>query len=74
MMGIREDEDVRGLEIRGFHPGWAYQAIASKGIPAASRSGVWSGETALLTRDGREIPASQVIVAHKKPDGSVDYM
>ncbi|MEW6367470.1 MAG: ATP-binding protein [Acidobacteriota bacterium] len=74
MMGIPEDEDITGIEIREFHPGWAYQTVASKGIPAAVRDGVWSGETALQTRDGREIPVSQVITAHKKPDGSIDYM
>jgi signal transduction histidine kinase len=45
-----------------------------EGLPAAIRDGVWSGETALLSRSGREIPVSQVILAHKAPDGTVEFL
>ncbi|MFM8550877.1 MAG: ATP-binding protein [Nitrospiraceae bacterium] len=47
--------------------------IVEEGVPAAMRDGVWSGETALRTRDGRESPVSQVILAHKTPDGTIAY-
>ena len=42
-------------------------------LRVAAQHGVWSGETALLHRDGREIPVSQVIVAHKGGEGNVEY-
>ncbi|MRR38451.1 PAS domain S-box protein, partial [bacterium] len=36
--------------------------------------GVWRGETALLHRDGHEIPVSQVIMAHCGTDGILCYL
>src|SRR5690606_24790493 len=38
-----------------------------------ARRGVWKAETAFLARDGTIIPVSQVILAHKNKDGTVDY-
>src|SRR5439155_1589976 len=35
--------------------------------------GAGTGENALLSRDGREIPVSQVLIAHKDSDGTVQY-
>lgn len=48
--------------------------MLGEGIPTALREGTWSGETALLSRDGREIPVSQVILAHRTPDGKVRFL
>lgn len=42
--------------------------------PAATRNGVWEGETALLDRDGGEIAMSQVILAHTDGQGRVDRL
>src|SRR3954454_15305424 len=42
-------------------------------LPTANRVGVWSGEVELLLPDGSEVPVSQVVVAHRRPDGSIDY-
>ena len=50
------------------------QRILEEGIPAALRDGAWTGETALLARDGSEIPVSQMILAHRAADGSVEYL
>jgi PAS domain S-box-containing protein len=72
MVGIGRDEDLAGLRIRDAHPEWAYHVVMSEGLPAAARDGVWRGETALLSRDGREIPVSQVIIAHKSAAGEVE--
>ena len=44
-----------------------------RGLPEAVRSGSWRGETAILDSKGREIPVSQVILAHKSTDGAVEY-
>jgi PAS domain S-box-containing protein len=38
------------------------------------QTGLWSGETAFLSHDGTEIPASQVILAHKGPNGEVEFL
>ncbi|MBI4013345.1 MAG: response regulator, partial [Candidatus Rokubacteria bacterium] len=74
MLGIGEDEDLEYIRIPDTQPDWANRIVREEGIPAAIRDGIWSGETALLSRDGREIPVSQVIIVHKAPDGSVKYL
>jgi PAS domain S-box-containing protein len=74
MLGIGEDEDVSSLHIEDAHPEWAIAVVTGEGIPTAIREGLWSGETALLARDGRQIPISQVILSHKAANGTVEYL
>ena len=74
LMGISDSEDLSSLEIRNYHPDWAFDLVVEKGIPTAVDKGTWLGETALLTKDGREIPVSQLIIAHKSTDGKVEYI
>lgn len=74
MIGIGEDEDVTKLTIPECHSLLTWTIIREEGIPTAIREGVWIGETALLCRDGCEITVSQVIIAHKNPDGTVEYL
>jgi two-component system cell cycle sensor histidine kinase/response regulator CckA len=74
MLGLGEDEDVTSTRIPDYHPEWATSIVTNVGIPAAIERGFWSGETALLSRDGREIPLSQVIIAHPAPDGTIEYL
>jgi diguanylate cyclase (GGDEF)-like protein/PAS domain S-box-containing protein len=66
-------EDITRYAIDHCHPEWARKIIMDVGMPAAMRDGIWVGETALLHRDGLEIPTSQVIIAHKTKDGTVNY-
>lgn len=73
MIGIGADEDISDLKIEDTHPDWAAKLVRDEGLPTAVRDGTWRAETALLTRDGIEIPVSQVIVAHKGPDGNVEF-
>lgn len=73
MLGIGEGENIAGLRIPDTHPAWASAAVLTEGIPAAKRHGVWSGETAFLSREGREIPVSQVILAHASRSGQIEY-
>ncbi|HHT9109314.1 MAG TPA: PAS domain-containing protein, partial [Candidatus Wunengus sp. YC63] len=71
VLGIGEDEYIPNLRIFNYHPKWASDLILNEGIPDAIREGAWVGETAFFSRDGREIPFSQVIIVHKNPDGTV---
>ena len=61
------------LSIPNYHPQWALEMVQNEGIPTAVRDGTWVGETALIDRNGREIPVSQLIIAHKASDGSLEY-
>ena len=73
IMGIEKDADVSNFLISDYHPDWAADIIVKQGIPTAIAQGTWIGETALLTQDNREIPVSQLIIAHKSSQGKVQY-
>jgi PAS domain S-box-containing protein len=73
MVGVGEDEDVHRLKVLQLHPEGIGELIIKEGAPAAMRQGVWQAEAALLHQDGREIPVSQVILAHKDPAGRVQF-
>ena len=73
LMGIK-DKDLSKVRIQDIHPEWAGKLVMEEGIPHAVSHGAWSGETAILGPDGREIPVLQVILAHKGTDGTVEYL
>ncbi|MET0621340.1 MAG: PAS domain S-box protein [Pyrinomonadaceae bacterium] len=73
MLGVGEEE-VAELRAPDFYTPQTYELISREGIPAAIREGAWSGETSLLSREGREFPVSQVILSHKKPTGEVELL
>ena len=74
MLRISPDDDVGSIEISHLHPEWARNIVLEEAIPTALREGIWRGETALRSRDGREIPVLQVVIAHRTPDGTVEYL
>jgi PAS domain S-box-containing protein len=74
LRGFGDDEDLSTTSIFDGHPEWAKQILREEAIPTAVREGAWSGETALLCRDGREIPVSQLILAHKNAAGAVEFI
>lgn len=47
-----------------YHPQWASDIILHHAIPTAMAQGTWQGETAILDRDGQEIPIFQTVTAH----------
>ncbi len=73
MLGIGQDEDASGVDLPDLYPGEAKAFIVDEAMPAAVRDGGWSGETALIGRDGHEIPVSMVMIAHKGPEGDVEF-
>ena len=60
---------VRGMPVQDLLPAWAAEKRASESVPTALRDGIWHGETALIDAEGREVPVSQVILAHFEADG-----
>ena len=73
ILGLDETADISKMKTSDFHPEWAARIIAKEGMPRAVRDGAWSGKTAVLNHDGREIHVSQVIIAHKNDRDTVDY-
>ena len=74
MLGYEIGQAETGFRIEQFHTPWATKLVAETGIPHAMEHGSWSGETALLRHDGQEVPLSQVVIAHRNVDGSVEYL
>jgi diguanylate cyclase (GGDEF)-like protein/PAS domain S-box-containing protein len=72
LVGIAEDH-VHGKRIFGIYPDWARRVIEEEARPTALRDGIWHGETAMLAPDGSEVPVSQVVIAHRNPDGGVRF-
>ncbi len=73
LLGIPDDVTPLDWVIPAGYPGWTSEVVKREGIPTAMRGGYWEGETTVLGGDGREIPVSQVIIAHRDEDGEVAY-
>jgi diguanylate cyclase (GGDEF)-like protein/PAS domain S-box-containing protein len=71
--GITTDDQMRKLRAIDVYAPSARTKFLSEALPAANEYGVWSGEIDLVLPDGTELPVSQVVVAHRRPDGSVNY-
>ncbi|MGE3712665.1 MAG: PAS domain S-box protein, partial [Hyphomicrobiaceae bacterium] len=71
MLELPDDEPIEGLRLADHQPDWAVQRTVDTGIPTALNTGAWKGETALTSRNGAEIPVSQVIVPLHDPAGTI---
>lgn len=69
---VHQEEDI-GRSAYDFYPPWASEIIRNQGLPTAVRQGTWRGETAVICADGREVPVSQVIEAHRTPAGEMEF-
>jgi diguanylate cyclase (GGDEF)-like protein len=56
-----------------IYPGWVRETIQNEALPYAAREGLWQGETAMLNSEGKEIPVSQVVIAHRGSDGGIRF-
>jgi len=72
MVGIGKDEDVTKLNLSDVHPEWTNKILSDEALPTAATDGVWKGECAFLSRDGREIPVLMVLLSHKSSSGEVE--
>ena len=74
LVNIKQSSSLAGHQIQDFHSQWALDLLYQKAIPQAIQQGYWTGETAILTPEGQEIPVSQVLMAHKAPTGELEYL
>src|SRR6266404_1681275 len=73
ILGVAQDRDISGTKTLYLHPEWAREIFAKEGLQEAIRHGSWAGETTILARNRKEIHVSQVVIAHKSPEGEVEY-
>ncbi|UCC84157.1 MAG: PAS domain S-box protein, partial [Gemmatimonadota bacterium] len=74
MLGLKEDEIPSPVPVWEYHPEPYRTRLRDEVLPAAIRDGYWSGEMTFRARDGRPVPTSMVIVAHRASDGKVDHL
>ena len=74
LLGIGEQEEIANQPISRMRPAWAIDLIHNKAIPTALNTGIWSGETAFISRAGQEIPVSQVVVVHRDAKGTPTHL
>ncbi|MDD5300374.1 MAG: PAS domain S-box protein [Gallionella sp.] len=73
LLELDEAADISKTEIADYHPKWAAEIVLREGLQTAAACGTWSGETALLSRSGREFAVLQVIMAHRRQGDGVEY-
>jgi diguanylate cyclase (GGDEF)-like protein/PAS domain S-box-containing protein len=71
--GIANDQEMLQLRFIDVYAPSSRALFLGEALPTANRHGVWTGEIDLLLPDGSEVPVSQVVVAHRRPDGSINY-
>ncbi len=74
LVGLDDHEDESSLTLHDLHPEDECTRIATEGIPVATASGSWRGDSCLLTRRGDRIPTHIVLIAHTGPDGEHRYV
>lgn len=72
-LGFEPEAGLGALSCLDLYTAWERERVRDEVLPAALRRGVWRGETVLATRDGHEIPVSQVIVVHRT-DGEAEFL
>lgn len=60
------------LSVTALHPPEVLHQLANETLPLAAQNGSWSSETLLATAQG-PLPVSQVIIAHRGPEGEIRH-
>lgn len=71
MLGYGPDDDLAHVPVSSYVTSGERARIGREGIPAASKEGIWVGETVLSSTTGAEVPVSLVIMAHRNEAGQV---
>ena len=74
MTGVAADADIGRMHFQVAHPAWVTELLHREAWPALKKFGIWRGTTAVLGADGRDIPTSQVLLAHRGRDGRIEYI
>jgi len=74
MLGISPEEAGSPFSINSVLAPSARAKFRDEVFPIALREGTWAGEILFLSRDGQEIPVSQVLTVHKTEAGEVEFI
>ena len=70
---VGRSPDREPLTIQNFEPVFTTKTAFDEGLPTAERCNVWYGESEIRSQDGRLIPVSQLVLAHRREAGSIEF-
>jgi PAS domain S-box-containing protein len=71
--GLAPEADVSGMSVADFYPLDTLRWLREVAVPAATRDGVWIGETTVRGEHGRVVPISHMLIAHRDPAAKLEY-
>ncbi|KAM3108006.1 PAS domain S-box protein [Phormidesmis sp. 146-33] len=74
LLNLSQAEMDQGFAIGTMIAPSALDQFQQEALNTALQQGIWSGETLLLSRDGRKIPVSQVMMAHRSEQGDIEFL
>lgn len=74
LVGLPSDGEALGVSVYDIFTPEARARLVAVAHPTAMRDGHWSGENAVVGHDGRIVPVSQVVVAHRDARGELDFL
>jgi PAS domain S-box-containing protein len=72
--------DIVGSPLKGtisifdLHPEWAQAKFRDEVMPIALENGAWTGESAFLVKDGKEMPIHMTVLVHRDAEGNPEYI
>ena len=73
LFGVGDGGAPPGARYDDFQPPWAAELLRSTAFPQAMSLGWWSGRSALVDKEGHEIPVSQVVIVHRNAQGEATH-
>ena len=74
MLGLEDAPPVPCADSLTSLPGIDVCDVADDLFPIGLEDGYWSGEKILKLDDGRKLPVSQVVIAHRGQNGRLDFL
>ena len=71
--GVALDAPLEHLTLEDFNPPQTLDRFISEVGPTAIATGVWVGESLVWDAERREFPVSHIVIAHRDPQGEVEY-
>ncbi|MGD8592798.1 MAG: EAL domain-containing protein [Gammaproteobacteria bacterium] len=73
LLGLQSQDNIENYYLKDIFPEPMAQQLAVEVLPEVQRTGSWTGETVLRLDQGKEMPVSQVVLAHKDTSGHIEY-
>jgi PAS domain S-box-containing protein len=74
LLALPPEAEAYAVAIADCHAPEAMRLLTETAIPEALRTGSWVGENTVRAADGRNVPVSQLVLAHRSPAGQVESM